>query len=399
MQFVSVARHHGREFRTGFCPEQDRERRPRSTELIHRMKRENIAFPIAMVVCGIHRLEGKGRGACPPDWQLHVAPDEWQPPASGLGHHHVAIYEAVILVAALPSDRAGPMEKGPRRIGAACVEVVKALEAELGDDPLEQGCEVRKRLCLLHLTKQMIKVHHALFLPKNRDIAFNVSHGLSPLSKGMWGEDMRAQIDVGRKIADGCRSLVFTVGSHTELAWETQRLRRRIFVEGLGWPLAVDRWGRERDQFDRKDTIYGAVVQHGEPVACWRLLQTDRPYLLGEVFPHLAGGQSLPRSPAVWEISRFGVDPLHQQPDILTRELLGLMMRFAVQQGAETIVAVSDEAFQRVLTRNRLKIFRYPGIDHSVAGARGAIVAGGLHLAEQTHPSFRKIFDQLREAA
>lgn len=210
---------------------------------------------------------------------------------------------------------------------------------------------------------------------------------------------MRAQIEVGRKIADGCRSLVFTVENHTDLAWKTQRLRRRIFVEGLGWPLAVDRWGRERDQFDRKDTIYGAVVQDCEPVACWRLLQTDRPYLLGDVFPHLAGEQSLPRSPAVWEISRFGVDPLHQQPDMLTRELLGLMMRFAVWQGTETIVAVSDEAFQRVLTRNRLKIFRYPGIDQSAAGTRGAIVAGGLHLAEQTHPTFRKIFDQMREAA
>lgn len=210
---------------------------------------------------------------------------------------------------------------------------------------------------------------------------------------------MRAIIDVGRQISIGCRSEAFTVGTHTDLAWNTQRLRQRIFVEGLGWTLSVDRLGRERDQFDRKDTIYGAVVEDCNPVGCWRMLPTVQPYLLRDVFPHVAGGQPLPRDIATWEISRFGVDPRHQKPDLVSRELLGLMMRFAAANGVATIVAVTDEAFHKMLGRAGLKLFRYPGMDRSEEGARGAIVAGGLHLAEQTHPRYRKFAKLSQEAA
>lgn len=210
---------------------------------------------------------------------------------------------------------------------------------------------------------------------------------------------MRAMIDVGRQISTACRSEAFTVGTHTDLAWKTQRLRRRIFVEGLGWALSVDRWGRERDQFDRKDTIYGAVVEDGSPVGCWRLLPTTGPYLLGDVFPHLAGGEPLPRDMATWEISRFGVDPLHLQPEMVSRELLGLMMRFAAANRIATIVAVTDEAFSKLLGRAGLKLFRYSGVDRSEEGTRGPIVAGGLHLAEQNHPRYRKFAQLAQEAA
>ncbi|OYQ37517.1 hypothetical protein CHU95_01260 [Niveispirillum lacus] len=210
---------------------------------------------------------------------------------------------------------------------------------------------------------------------------------------------MRAIIDVGRQISTGCRSEAFTAGTHTDLAWKTQQLRRRIFVEGLGWTLSVDRSGRERDQFDRKDTIYGAVVEDGNPVGCWRMLPTVRPYLLQDVFPHLAAGRQLPRDIETWEISRFGVDPFHQKPDMVSRELLGLMMRFAAANGVATIVAVTDEAFHKLLGRAGLKLFTYPGVDRSQEGTRGAIVAGGLHLAEQTHPRYRKFAQLSQEAA
>ncbi len=210
---------------------------------------------------------------------------------------------------------------------------------------------------------------------------------------------MRAIIDVGRQISTGCRSVAFTVGTHTDLAWKTQQLRRRIFVDGLCWKLSADQSGRERDQFDRKDTIYGAVVEDGTPVGCWRLLPTMQPYLLADVFPHLVDGQQLPRDISTWEISRFGVDPFHQQPEIVSRELLGLMMRFAVANGIATIVAVTDEAFHKVLVRAGLKLFRYPAVDRSEENTRGAIIAGGLHLADQTHPRYRKFAHPSQEAA
>ncbi|WP_160106030.1 MULTISPECIES: acyl-homoserine-lactone synthase [unclassified Azospirillum] len=209
---------------------------------------------------------------------------------------------------------------------------------------------------------------------------------------------MHSLIEVDKKISSISHAVVFTAQSHTDLVWRIQELRRRIFVEHLGWPLSVD-GDRERDQFDRKDTIYGAVVENAVPVACWRLLPTDKPYLLADVFPHLTDGESLPHSNSVWEISRFGVDPDHPAPNLMTRELLGLMMRFAVSRRIETIVAVTDAAFQRVLARNGLTMFRYAGFEEVGGGARGPIIAGGLHVAEQTNPRYRKILAPLKEAA
>lgn len=81
--------------------------------------------------------------------------------------------------------------------------------------------------------------------------------------------------------------------------------RHKVFVEQLGWELRTQD-GAELDQFDRPDTVY-VVAQDGEGhvYGCARLLPTTRPYLLGEVFPQLLNGLPPPRSPDVWELSRF----------------------------------------------------------------------------------------------
>jgi N-acyl-L-homoserine lactone synthetase len=86
------------------------------------------------------------------------------------------------------------------------------------------------------------------------------------------------------------------------------RYRHRVFIETLGWPLTTDGTGMELDQFDRPDTIYiNGVDERGTMVASARLLSTVRPYLLSELFPQLMHGLPLPRSPSVWEVSRFAV--------------------------------------------------------------------------------------------
>src|SRR5437899_5467935 len=83
------------------------------------------------------------------------------------------------------------------------------------------------------------------------------------------------------------------------------RYRHRVFVERMGWKLpSMHRM--ELDQFDRADTHYVVALKPtGELVGTGRLLPTDRPYLLGEVFPQLLGSTPPPNSPDVWELSRF----------------------------------------------------------------------------------------------
>ena len=83
------------------------------------------------------------------------------------------------------------------------------------------------------------------------------------------------------------------------LLFDIARYRHRVFVERLGWQLNTA--GRfELDEFDRRDTCYIAAIDaDGTVVGTARLLPTDRPYLLADVFPQLMGDAPLPRSAAV----------------------------------------------------------------------------------------------------
>jgi acyl homoserine lactone synthase len=133
--------------------------------------------------------------------------------------------------------------------------------------------------------------------------------------------------------------------------------RHRIFIEKLGWPLPVEN-GLERDQFDRPDTVYVVARDRaGVICGCARLLPTTRPYLLGEVFPNLLGGQPVPSEAAVWELSRFAA----ATPDsygtsaaeaaINTRTLLAAAVSGAATQGAERLITVSPLGIERLLQR------------------------------------------------
>src|SRR5438046_785002 len=82
--------------------------------------------------------------------------------------------------------------------------------------------------------------------------------------------------------------------------------RHAVFVERLGWNLPGVKDGLETDQFDRPDTVHVLGRKDGGAFCgCARLLPTNRPYLLSEVFPELMRGAPLPSSCDVWEISRF----------------------------------------------------------------------------------------------
>lgn len=133
--------------------------------------------------------------------------------------------------------------------------------------------------------------------------------------------------------------------------------RHKVFVEKLGWQLdcAID---RELDQFDREDTVYVVAEDEcGDVIGTARLLPTHRPYLLGEIFPQLMGGASIPRSAEIWELSRFAaVDfnsqspgPLGQFSSPLTLQLLKATAFVASSLGAQRLVTVSPLGVERLL--------------------------------------------------
>ncbi|MGP8472363.1 acyl-homoserine-lactone synthase [Burkholderia sp. PR2] len=92
-----------------------------------------------------------------------------------------------------------------------------------------------------------------------------------------------------------------------EVMYRLAKFRHKVFIQELGWSLPTDN-GIEFDDFDHADTLYVvAFDRNSEIVGCGRLLPTDEPYLLGEVFSDLMGDASLPRARDVWELSRFAM--------------------------------------------------------------------------------------------
>lgn len=85
--------------------------------------------------------------------------------------------------------------------------------------------------------------------------------------------------------------------------------RKRVFVDMLQWDLPVLEGKYEIDQFDTAGAEYLILLgDEGEHRASARLLPTTGPHLLGDLYPWLCD-EAVPRGPAIWEISRFCVDP------------------------------------------------------------------------------------------
>ena len=144
-----------------------------------------------------------------------------------------------------------------------------------------------------------------------------------------------------------------------DLRSKVAHYRHKIFVERLGWQLQTQD-GAELDQFDRSDTVY-VIAQDDDRqvIGCARLLPTTRPYLLADVFPQLLNGMAPPRSPDVWELSRFSAVDLngplhavrHQFSSSTAVRLLEESLDCAGSLGAKRLITVSPLGVERLLYR------------------------------------------------
>ncbi|MDP3674820.1 MAG: acyl-homoserine-lactone synthase [Novosphingobium sp.] len=85
--------------------------------------------------------------------------------------------------------------------------------------------------------------------------------------------------------------------------------RKRVFVDMLKWDLPVLAGEYELDQFDDPEARYLILTDTaGNHRASARLLRTDRPHILGDLYPFLCAGP-VPTGPTTREITRFCLDP------------------------------------------------------------------------------------------
>ena len=128
--------------------------------------------------------------------------------------------------------------------------------------------------------------------------------------------------------------------------------RKRVFVDLLGWDIPVLAGRYEIDQFDDDEATYIVVTDgKGEHCGSARLLRTDRPHILGTIFPYLCDDIP-PGGPTVREITRFCLALRLKAPERLAtrNRLVSALVEHALCSGITTYTGVAEWAwFQQIL--------------------------------------------------
>jgi N-acyl-L-homoserine lactone synthetase len=140
---------------------------------------------------------------------------------------------------------------------------------------------------------------------------------------------------------------------HPQPFEEMFRQRHDIFVRRRGWQSLSSHAGLERDCYDGPDATYVlAVGSDGALRGSARLLSTQGPHLLSDIFPHLVEGCA-PRGPEILELTRFYIAPGGGQAR--RRRRIGRLSRalFSLCQdvGVTTVTSVVDILMLTILKR------------------------------------------------
>ena len=123
------------------------------------------------------------------------------------------------------------------------------------------------------------------------------------------------------------------------------RARKEVFVDLLKWDLPVLADAFEIDQFDNPNAEYLILLEDGmRHRASARLLRTDQPHLLGDLYPHLCAGP-VPAGPSIREITRFCLDR-HQQASArrsARNQLVTALTDHALVRGITAYTGVAEQ--------------------------------------------------------
>lgn len=128
--------------------------------------------------------------------------------------------------------------------------------------------------------------------------------------------------------------------------------RKTIFVDMMRWQIPVYADQYEIDQFDTREAIYLMCLDetNGQHLGSVRLLATDRPHLMSEVFPDLCA-EGIPRGLDIFEVSRLmtscKLKSQMQRKSVRDRLALG-MVEWALDRGISAFSAVVGPAMLQV---------------------------------------------------
>jgi acyl homoserine lactone synthase len=160
------------------------------------------------------------------------------------------------------------------------------------------------------------------------------------------------------------------------------QLRYRSFVDGQYWNLSRYQ-GMEYDQYDTLAASY----------LCWqdscgtvrgsvRVVPTDRPYMIKDLWPELIENRPLPDSLSVWEATRFCIDS-SVSPELRRRikhELVLAFIEFGLRNDIREMVGIMPpKLWQNVFVKSGWDI-SYLGREKDL-GKDGIIVAGLMPIS------------------
>ena len=137
---------------------------------------------------------------------------------------------------------------------------------------------------------------------------------------------------------------------YTSLLDQMYRQRKQVFVDRLGWDLAVDTEGREIDRFDTDETTYLIASPDGTTVdGSMRLNPTTAPHLMSDIFDHMCVGGA-PRGSDIWESSRTCIALARDRLNVMNEtvsELYCGMIEYAILCGIRKITFVASADLQK----------------------------------------------------
>lgn len=119
--------------------------------------------------------------------------------------------------------------------------------------------------------------------------------------------------------------------------------RKQVFIDRLGWDLPALAGQYELDQFDDVHAQYLILTDgHGRHRASTRLLRTDRPHLLGDLFAMLCS-EGVPSGPTIREITRFCLDPAFgaKERRVAQNELVSALADHATTSGVGAYTGIA----------------------------------------------------------
>lgn len=175
---------------------------------------------------------------------------------------------------------------------------------------------------------------------------------------------------------------------------DLHRLRKRIFHDTLGWdvPVVDD---REIDPYDDMDPVY--IVSVDEQTRAvrggLRLMPTTGPHLMKDVFSAWFQNPVILESAAIWEATRFCVDPAYLHGpytsrglNLVTAELITGMCDLASKIGIRQLSAIGHLGMVNALKRAKCP---YEIIGETQVPSGGRVYLGLLDVSPKIAAALR----------